>query len=112
MRNRLIVCSFVFVVSALCVRPVAAQDTAGDVFLGYTFLGSDELAVNADNLPWGFAAGGAWRLNEWFSLALDISGNYKNGIDPCGVDRPLGDPECRLLEGVETAAPTTEFQGL
>ncbi len=114
MRSRLIVCSVVVVLSALCaVAPAAAQDDyRGSVFLGYTFLGNDDLAVNTSSLPFGWSGGGDIRLNEWFSIAIDIGGNFKFGLRPCGNDRPLGDPACRLLEGVETPAPTVEFQGL
>ena len=114
MRSRQVVLSFVFALPVLlAAQPAAAQDTSlGDVFLGYTFLGNDDLAVNSSNLPWGWAGGGEYRVNEWFSLAIDVGGNYKYGLDPCGVDQPLGNPQCRLLEGVETPAPTVEFQAL
>ena len=113
MRSRLIVCRLVVVLSALCAgRPAAAQDTfAGDVFLGYAFLGNDDLAVNANNLPFGWATGGTYRVNELLSFTFDLSGSYKNGIDPCGIETALPrDPGC--LAGVELPDPTMEFQGL
>ena len=114
MRSRLIVCSLVLALSALwAVGPAAAQDNAGDVFLGYTFLGNDDLAVNADTLPWGWAGGGGYRVNEWLSLAFDLSGSYRLGIDPCGIETStLPDAACRVAEGVETPAASVEFQGL
>ncbi len=114
MRSRLIVFSLVFALSALwAVGPAAAQDNVGDAFLGYTFLGNDDLAVNADNLPWGWAAGGEYRLNEWLSIAFDVGGNYKNNIDPCGIGTAtIPDAACVALEGVEPPAATEEFQGL
>ena len=114
MHSRFLVCSLVFVLAALgAAAPAAAQDDyRGSVFLGYSFLGNDDLAVNTSTLPWGWSGGGDIRINDWFSIAIDLGGNFKHGLRPCGNDRPLGDPECRILEGVETPSPTTEFQGL
>ena len=114
MRSPQVVLGFVFALSTLLAAPPAAaqENYRGKVFLGYTFLGNDDLAVNSSNLPWGWAGGGEYWVNDWLSLAADVGGNYKYGLDPCGLDRPLGDPECRLLEGVETPAPTVEFQAL
>ena len=114
MRSRQVVLSFVFsLLVLLAAQPVAAQETyKGNLFLGYTFLGNDDLAVNTSNLPWGWTGGGEYIVNDVFSIAIDVGGNYKYGLDPCGVDRPLGDPECRMIEGIEIPAPTTQFQGL
>ena len=115
MRSRWVIFSLVIVLSAVCVvGPAAAQDNfAGDLFLGYTFLGNDDLAVNADNLPVGWAGGGEYRLNDWLSLSFDLGGSYKNGIDPCGIKTAtLPDAGCVALEGVEPPAQTLEFQGL
>lgn len=114
MRNRLAVLPAVLALSMLAgARSVEAQDYRGDLFLGYSFLGNDSLAVNAGSLPWGWAGGGAVRLNEWVSISFDVSGQYRFSFEPCGFDTPqLGDAACLAAEGVERPAPTVEFQGL
>ena len=115
MRSRLIVFSLVFALSTVCaVVPAAAQDDfKGDVFLGYSWLGNSDLAINTSQLPWGWAAGGAYWLNDWLSIAVEVGGNYHFGLDPCGINTiALADPNCRTLEAVETPGPNVEFQGL
>ena len=85
----------------LCLpQPVAAQNNAAEVSVGYSFLSNDDLAVNDSNLPWGFLFGGAMQLNDWVSLAADLNGHYRRGIDPSSS-----------TEFVVGALPTEDFQG-
>ena len=92
----------VLAVLALCVpQPVAAQDHAGEVSIGYSFLSNDQLAVNADTLPFGFFFGAAFPMNDWVSLATDLSANYNLGVEPSSS-----------LDLVVPALPTEDFQGL
>ena len=84
---------------------------------GYSFLTNDKLARNADSLPLGWTAGGAYQLGDNLSLAFDLSGQYNLGVDVCGgVESrgvPIFDQPADCLVGVVPADPTTdEFQGL
>ena len=49
------------------VQPVVAQNNAGVLSVGYSFLASDDLAVNEKNLPSGFFFDSAFQLNDWVS---------------------------------------------
>jgi opacity protein-like surface antigen len=82
------------------VRPVAAQN-AEDVFVGYSFLSDDNLAANQNNLPWGFSVDSNFRLNDWVSLAANLNGHFKRGIEPSAS-----------LDGVVPPLPTQDFQAL
>ena len=83
----------------LCLaQPVAAQN-AGEVSVGYSILGNDDLAVNQSTLPFGFFFGSAWEATDAVSLALDISGHYKRGIEPSSS-----------LDQVVAPLPTEDFQ--
>ena len=64
------------------VQPAAAQNRAGELTMGYSFLSNNDLAVNASSLPWGFFFDSHIELNDWISLAGDFSGHFKRGIDP------------------------------
>lgn len=81
------------------VQPVAAQNTAGDLSVGYSFLTNDDLAVNQKNLPWGFFFDSALHLNDWISLAGDLNGHFKRGIEPSAS-----------LDRVVPPLPTEDFQ--
>ena len=76
-------------------RPQAAvAQTGGDLAIGYSYLTNDTLAVNASNLPAGVFFGTSWRVNEAFSIAADINGHFKRGIEtsdsyPGGIVGPL-----------------------
>ena len=81
------------------VPPAAAQNNAGELSVGYSFLADDNLAVNQKNLPWGFSFDANFQLNDWVSLAGDLNGHFKGGIEPsASVDR------------VVLPLPTQDFQ--
>jgi hypothetical protein len=81
------------------VQPVAAQNNRGELTVGYSFLSNDDLAVNADALPWGFFFDGAFELNDWIWLAGDLNGHFKRGIQPSAS-----------LDRVVPPLPTEDFQ--
>lgn len=81
------------------VQPVAAQNNAGDLSVGYSFLANDSLAVNQKNLPLGFFFDAAFELNDWVSLAGGLNGHFKNGIEPSSS-----------LDQVVAPLPTQDFQ--
>ena len=92
----------VLAVLALCVpQPVAAQDNAAEVSIGYTFLSNDQLAVNGTSLPFGFWFGAAFPMNDSISFAIDLSASYNLGVEPSDS-----------LDMVVPALPTQDFQGL
>jgi hypothetical protein len=80
-------------------QPVAAQNSRGEIIVGYAFLSNDDLAVNADTLPLGFFFDAGFRLNDWISLAGDLNGHFKNGIEPSSS-----------LERVVPPIPAQDFQ--
>jgi len=80
------------------VQPAAAQ-TNVDVSVGYSSLANDDLAVNQSNLPWGFTFGTAIKVNSWLSIAGDLNGHFKFGIEPSAS-----------LDRVVPPLPTQEFQ--
>jgi hypothetical protein len=70
------------------VQPVAAQIDRGDLAVGYSSLSNDDLAVNADTLPWGFFFDADLELNDWISLAGGLNSHFKRGIEPsASLDR-------------------------
>ena len=81
-------------------QPVAAQP-AGELSIGYSFLSNDDLAVNEETLPFGFFFGTALKLNDSVSLAFDLNGHYKRGIEPSSS-----------LDFVVPQDPLVDFQGL
>jgi len=84
----------------LCLpQPVAAQNSRGELTVGYSFLSNDDLAVNADTLPWGFFFDAALGLNDRISLVGDLNGHFKRGIEPSAS-----------LERVVPPLPTEDFQ--
>jgi hypothetical protein len=80
-------------------QPVAAQNNAGEVSIGYSFLANDDLAVNQKTLPWGFFFDSALRLNDWVSLAGSLDGQFKRSIEPSAS-----------LDRVVPPLPTEDFQ--
>lgn len=82
MRKRL---SFGLVLAGLAAfglpQPASAQ-TGGDLAVGYSFLSNDQLAANASNLPFGFFFDTSFQVNEAVSIAFDVNGHYRRGIDP------------------------------
>ena len=83
----------------LCVpQPVAAQNNV-ELAVGYSFLSNGDLAVNEDTLPWGFFFDSSYQLNDWISLAGDLNGHFKRGIEPSAS-----------LDQVVPPLPTEEFQ--
>ncbi|MGQ0733790.1 MAG: hypothetical protein ACT4QD_09060 [Acidobacteriota bacterium] len=81
------------------VQPVGAQDNRGELIVGYSFLSNDDLAVNAASLPLGFFFDAALKLNNWISLAGDLNGHFKRGIEPSAS-----------LDRVVPPLPTEDFQ--
>jgi hypothetical protein len=70
------------------VQPLAAQNNAVEVSVGYSFLANDDLAMNQKNLPWGFLFDADVALNDWISLGGDLDGHFKRGIEPsASLDR-------------------------
>lgn len=93
----------VYMLAALALglvqQPVAAQNKAGELSVGYSFLANDDLAVNQRNLPWGFFFDSGFELNDWVSLAGELNGHLKRGIEPSAS-----------LDGVVPPLPTEDFQ--
>jgi outer membrane protein with beta-barrel domain len=77
----------------------AAQDNAVGVSVGYSFLANDDLAMNEKSLPWGFLFDAALRLNDWISVAGDLDGHFRRGIEPSAS-----------LDRVVPPLPTEDFQ--
>lgn len=85
-----------------CVQPAAAQDNkTAQVSFGYSFLASDDVAVNESTLPIGFSVDGAFEINNWLSLAGEVNGHFKMGITPSSS-----------MDRVVAPLPTQEFQAL
>jgi opacity protein-like surface antigen len=82
-------------------QPAAAQGNAGQLSVGYSFLGNDDLAVNQSNLTWGFSVDSAFRLTNNLSLAGELNGHFKRGIQPSDS-----------LDRVVAPLPTQDFQAL
>jgi hypothetical protein len=81
------------------VQPVRAQSNTVDLSVGYSYLTNDDLAVNQSNMPWGFAFDTAFKVNSWLSIAGDVNGHFKFGIEPS-----------TSLDRVVPPLPTQEFQ--
>jgi hypothetical protein len=64
------------------VQPAAAQTNTVDLSVGYSYLASDDLAMNQTSMPWGFSFDTAFKLNNWLSIAGDVSSHFKFGIEP------------------------------
>jgi len=81
------VCVFAALTFGL-VEPAAAQIGRTDLSIGYSSLSNDDLAVNADTLPWGFFFDADIGLNDWISFAAALSDHFNSGIDPsASLDR-------------------------
>ena len=83
------------------VQPVAAQSNAGQLSVGYSFLATDDLAVNESNLALGFSFDSSFKLNNWISLAGELAGHFRSGITP-------SDSRDRVVAPL----PTQDFQAL
>lgn len=68
--------------AALVLPQPASAQTGGDLAVGYSFLSNDQLAANATNLPFGFFFDTSFQVNEAVSIAFDVNGHYRRGIDP------------------------------
>ncbi len=117
MRNRFVVLGLLVAVVPLgLAQPAAAQDAVGNLAFGYSFLSNDKLARNADSLPLGWNAGGAYQLSDNLSIAFDLSGQYNVGVDVCGGIESIAVPtlsqSADCLVGVVPATAADEFQGL
>ena len=81
MRKHLVFgCVLAAVVALGSPQPASAQ-VGGDLAVGYSFLTNDQLAANASNLPMGFFFDTSYQVNEGLSLAFDVNGHYRRGID-------------------------------
>ena len=101
MRSRAVLgCIFGALILGLAT-PAAAQSNAVQLSVGYSFLGNDEVAVNQNNLPWGFLVDSSFKLNDWISLAGELDGHFKGGITPSNSS-----------DRVVAPLPTQDFQAL
>ena len=73
-------CVLAAVVALGSPQPASAQ-VGGDLAVGYSFLTNDQLAANASNLPLGFFFDTSYQVNEGLSLAFDVNGHYRRGIE-------------------------------
>ncbi|MCY4511466.1 MAG: hypothetical protein OXG35_31555, partial [Acidobacteria bacterium] len=81
MRKHLVFgCVLAAVVALGSPQPASAQ-VGGDLAVGYSFLTNDQLAANASNLPMGFFFDTSYQVNEGLSLAFDVNGHYRRGIE-------------------------------
>ena len=71
----------VLAVAALGMPQAASAQVGGDLAVGYSFLTNDQLAANASNLPLGFFFDTSYQVNEGLSLAFDVNGHYRRGIE-------------------------------
>jgi opacity protein-like surface antigen len=83
------------------VQPVAAQSNIGQLSLGYSFLANDDLAVNESNLAMGFSVDSMFKLTNWISLAGELNGHFRTGIEPSAS-----------MDRVVAPLPTQDFQAL
>ncbi len=82
MRKHLVFgCVLAAVVALGSPQPASAQ-VGGDLAVGYSFLTNNQLAANAGSLPFGYFFDTSYEVNEGLSLALDVNGHYRRGIDP------------------------------
>lgn len=81
MRKRLVF-GLVLAAFTVCLPPTASAQTGGDLAVGYSFLSNDQLAANAGSLPFGFFFDTSMQLNDSLSIAFDVNGHYRRGIDP------------------------------
>ena len=84
MRKRLVLGSVLAVMAFGMSQPAAAQ-SGGDISVGYSFLTNDQLAANATSLPAGWYLDTSLQLNDSVSLAFDVNGHYKRGIEASDV---------------------------
>jgi len=83
-------------------QPAAAQnDGAGQLSVGYSFLGNDDVAVNQSTLPLGFLVDSAFKLTDQISLAGELNGHFRTGITPSDS-----------MDRVVAPLPTQDFQAL
>jgi hypothetical protein len=69
---------------SLAAQPAAAQ-AGGDVAIGYSYLTNQELAANATNLPAGFFFDSSLQVNDFLSIAMDVNGHFRRGIEASGT---------------------------
>ena len=100
MMRRFAVSACVVALLVVSLPQAAVAQTGGDLSIGYSYLSNDSLAVNASSLPAGVFFGSSWRVNEAFSLAFDINGHFKRGIETS--DTTVG--------GIVAPLPTEDFQ--
>jgi opacity protein-like surface antigen len=82
-------------------QPAAAQENRGQLSVGYSFLGNDDLAVNQSNLAWGFSVDSAFKLTNQLWLAGELNGHFGSGVEPSDS-----------LDRVVPPLPTQDFQAL
>ena len=64
----------------LLPQPAAAQ-AGGDIAIGYSALWNDSLALNTSTLPLGFNFDTSLRMSDFWSIAFDLNGHFRRGID-------------------------------
>ncbi len=88
----------------LAAQPAAAQ-TGGDIAIGYSFLSNSELAANATSLPAGFFFDTSLQVNEFLSIAMDINGHFRRGVEASDMySGGPSDPVVRPLENQDFQA--------
>ena len=80
MRKRLVF-GCVLAASALGLPQPASAQIGGDLAVGYSFPDQRPVAANASNLPFGWFFDTSYQVNEGLSLALDVNGHYRRGIE-------------------------------
>lgn len=103
MTKRVVVGCVLLALTLVLPRTTAAQ-AAGEMSIGYSFLQNEELASGASNLPWGFFFDAALEVNDFVSVAFDLNGHYRRGIDPS--TQFSGGP----TDPVVSPLPTQDFQ--
>jgi opacity protein-like surface antigen len=92
-------------------QSAAAQgDAAGQLGVGYSFLANDDLAVNQRNLTWGFSVDSAFKLTNQISLAGEVNGHFKRGIEPSDSrDRVVAPLPSQDFQALSFNRPETGF---
>ena len=80
--RRFVVLACALALLTVCLPQHAAAQREGQISIGYSSLSNKLLAVNASNLPWGFFFDSSFELNDTVSIAFDLNGHFRRGIQP------------------------------
>ncbi len=98
----------------LAAQPAAAQ-VGGDVAVGYSYLTNKELAANASSLPTGVFFDMSAQMNDFMSIAMDINGHFRRGIEPSTMyaggpnDMPVRPLENQDFQAFSFNRPENEY---